>query len=81
MTTLTFDQVLTAIRQLPPHERAQLMAVVVTELAPPPATESWSWAQLEAFITDFQRAYPNTDPAAQVLVDRRARDGVNDDHA
>jgi hypothetical protein len=72
MTIPTFEQVLAAARQLPPHDRARLVAVVVTELAPPPAQEPWSWATMDAFITDFHATYPDSDPAVQVMADRRA---------
>ena len=77
MTPTTFDQVLAAARQLPPRERARLVAVVVEELVTvpaPPRQNQDSWAQLDAFIDDFHATYPDADPAAQLLADRRARD-------
>lgn len=63
------------------HERdAMLMGHASTALAPPPAPESWSWAQMAAFITDFHATYPDIDPTAQVIADRRAHDGVDSAH-
>lgn len=39
MTQITFEQALATVRQLPPRERARLVAVVVEELAMPPVAD------------------------------------------
>lgn len=80
MTAHTFDDVLTAARQLPPAERARLAQMVLQELALAAEPGGWSWAQMDAFITDFHATYPTVDPAAQVMADRRTREGIGDAH-
>lgn len=57
MTTTLFDQALAAARQLPPRERARLVAAVVDELAEPivttPQPTNDAWEQLERLRKEF----------------------------
>ncbi|MCG8349464.1 MAG: hypothetical protein MI924_16990 [Chloroflexales bacterium] len=90
MTTLSFDQVLATARQLSPHDRARLVAVVVEELVSdhPLLTENDAWERLQRFREELYTLGPVLPtPAEQLDRDRRERDtiliglGVDDVHA
>jgi hypothetical protein len=56
MSTITFDQVLTTARQLPPHERARLIACLAEELVSPrhdDATGNDAWERLKQIGADI----------------------------
>ena len=56
MTQTPFEQALATVRQLPPRERARLVAVVVEELAmstPPAPDDNAAWATLERLRREF----------------------------
>lgn len=81
MTTMTFEQVLSGARQLPPQERARLVATVVEELAAPPAepaqstTNNDAWERLNQFRTELAALEPRSMTLPEQLeADRRERD-------
>lgn len=78
MTTMTFEQVLSGARQLPPQERARLVATVVEELAAPrvePAssiTNNDAWDRLNQFRKELAALEPRSMTLPEQLeADRR----------
>lgn len=76
MSTLTFDQTLAAARQLPPRERARLVALVVAELAEPAApapssTPADALDDLEQLISDAAAAGPVAVDSAHLISEMR----------
>jgi len=89
MTIRSFDQILTAARQLPRGERAELIARLVRELvAEPPSPEmsSDAWATMERLRHEFAHLPHGEGTLADQLerdrADRQALlDGRHDVHA
>jgi hypothetical protein len=75
MTPTLFDQVLAAARQLPPRERARLVAVVVEELAAPPTSVSAAsddvLAELDQLIAEAAAAGPTAVDSADLISELR----------
>jgi len=89
MTTSSFDQILTAARQLPRSERAELIARLVHELVaepPSPGTSSDAWATMERLRHEFAHLPHDEGTLADQLerdrADRQALlEGRHDVHA
>lgn len=80
MTTIdesTLHQAIKIARRLSPRDRAQLIAVLVHELAEPTVTAAPTdaWARWTALRDDIGQHYPNDHVAKRLEADRRERDG------
>lgn len=76
MPTHTFDQALATVRQLPPRERARLVAVIVEELAALPAGAPAADSddvldELDQLIAEASHAGPAAADSADVITGMR----------
>lgn len=75
-TPPTLDQVLDQARQLSRADQAQVITVLVQQLAQVPApSTAGGWAALHHVITEIRALYPDADFSGQLADDRASREG------